>query len=194
MMVNASRPEDTIKLDLQGAFPSEEALREMVRRRRICFEHEPFYVRDASGEIVQLGFQLSLYAAFADPRHLPVGDDQEWREIAGELRRLCRVFFQTLRVLKPCERPDPPEPEVVFSPARRMRAEVCLRIPIFDQAHFGTRPGRQLHEVLATAVCLLKTLGARPGAWEEGRPTGDVSSDPCDRHAREAAAQDSTEP
>jgi hypothetical protein len=32
-------------------------------------------VQDGSGRIVQIGFQLNLYAAFQDARHLPTGED-----------------------------------------------------------------------------------------------------------------------
>jgi hypothetical protein len=175
-----------IPLTLDGAFPSEEALRAMIQQRKVCFDHDPFYVRNADGQIVQIGFQLNLYAAFADPHHLPIGDDPEHRDILRDLSNLCRVFFQSLDVLKPCEHPEPPVPRVVYSPERRMRAEVCLQVPIFDREHFGAKPGRSLKELLETAECLLKFLGARPGRWDEAKNAGTESSEPCRAHAEAA--------
>ncbi|NJL17107.1 MAG: hypothetical protein HC938_07855, partial [Nitrospira sp.] len=90
----------TIPLNLEGAFNSDQALRDMIVNRKVCFDHNPFYVRDGSGSIIQIGFQLNLYAAFQDPKHLPSGEDAELRELIGGLRRVCRVFFQSLDLLK----------------------------------------------------------------------------------------------
>jgi hypothetical protein len=178
----------TISLNLDGAFSSKEALHEMIVHRKVCFDHDPFYVKDAAGNIVQIGFQLNLYAAFQDPQHLPLGDDSEHREILGELHRLCRLFFQSLDLLKPCEHPDPPAHRVVFSPERRNRAEVLLQIPIFDRAHFGAKSGRHVQELLATAECLLKQLGARRGCWEEQKTQSATAEESCEGHVAAAEA------
>jgi len=79
----------TIPLVLEGAFASEQALRDLIVTRKVCFDHDPFYVKDGSDRVVQIGFQLNLYAAFQDPAHLPTGDDSELRELVGDLHRLC---------------------------------------------------------------------------------------------------------
>ena len=176
----------TIPLNLEGAFSSKEALHEMIVQRKVCFDHDPFYVKDGTGNIVQIGFQLNLYAAFDDPRHLPLGDDPEHHEIVGELHRLCRVFFQSLDLLKPCEHPDPPAHRVVSSPERRNRAEVLLQIPIFDRAHFGAQSGRHVQELLAIAECLLKQLGARRGCWEEQNSQPLTAEGACEDHVAAA--------
>lgn len=178
----------TVPLVLQGAFESEQALRDMIVRRKVCFDHDPFYVKDGANRIVHIGFQLNLYAAFQDPAHLPTGDDPELREMVGELRRLCRVFFQSLDILKPCEHPEPPMHRVLYSPERRYRAEVCLQIPIFDRGHYGAKPDRSLEELLATAECLLRQLGARRGRWEDHQDTNAQPADRCEDHARAATS------
>lgn len=46
----------TIQLVLEGAFPGEQALRDMIVARKVCFDHAPFYVQDGSGGINQIGF------------------------------------------------------------------------------------------------------------------------------------------
>lgn len=176
----------TIPLILEGAFDSEQALRDMIVNRKVCFDHNPFYVKDGSGRIVQIGFQLNLYSAFQDPKHLPSGEDQELRELIGELRRLCRVFFQSLDLLKPCEHPEPPMHRVMYSPERRYRAEVCLQIPIFDRGHYGAKPDRKLEELLATAECLLRQLGARRGIWDDQKGAHAQPEDRCEDHVRAA--------
>ncbi len=181
----------TIPLNVDGAFLNEASLREMIAMRKVCFDHDPFYVMDGTGVMAQIGFQLNLYAGFQDPHHLPTGDDEEHREIVRDLQRLCRVFFQSLDLLKPCEYPDPPVPRVIYSPERRRRAEVCLQVPIFDRERFGAKPGRRLKELLATAECLLKAVGARPGKWEENEPRVPLSSEPCKAHVRAAEGADS---
>jgi hypothetical protein len=173
-----------IPLILQDAFASEQALREMILARRVCFDHDPFYVKDGSDRIVQIGFQLNLYAAFQDPAHLPTGDDSELRELVGDLRRLCRVFFQSLDLLKSCRYPEPPMYRVMYSPERRYRAEVCLQIPIFDRGRYGEKPDRSLEELLATAECLLRQLGARRGVWEDHKTAHISVEDRCEDHIR----------
>lgn len=176
-----------IPLVLEGAFTSEQALRDMIVTRKVCFDHDPFYVKDGSDRIVQIGFQLNLYAAFQDAAHLPTGEDVELRELVGELRRLCRVFFQSLDLLKPCQHPEPPMHRIIYSPERRYRAEVCLHVPIFDRGHYGVKPDRSLEELLATAECLLRQLGARRGTWEDQKGANTQSEDRCEDHARAAA-------
>jgi len=176
----------TISLVLDDAFASEQALRDMIVARKVCFDHDPFYVKDGSERVIQIGFQLNLYAAFQDPRHLPVGDDHELPQLIADLRRLCRVFFQSLDLLKPCQYPDPPMPRVVYSPQRRYRAEACLQIPIFDREHYGAKPDRCLEELLATAECLLRQLGAKRGQWEDESGSAPRPGESCEKHVQAA--------
>ena len=57
--------------------------------------------------------------------------------------------------------------EVHFSPERKNRAEVCLQIPIFDLTYYADGAARQVQELLATAECLLRHVGARRLVWEK---------------------------
>lgn len=176
-----------IPLILDGAFPNEQALRGTVAARKVCFDHDPFYVMDGRDRMIRIGFQLNLYAAFKDPRHLPLGEDAEHRELVGDLMKLCRVFFQSLDLLKPCNDPERPAPRVLYSPERGGRAEVCLQVPIFDRERFGAKPDRRLAELLATAECLLRSVGARAGKWDDDRASAPREPSACEDHA--AAAQ-----
>jgi len=151
--------------------------------RKVCFDHDPFYVKTGSGDVVQIGFQLNLYAAFHDPTQLPLNDDAEHRDILGDLQRLCRVFFQTLELLKPCEHPQPPAHRIVFSPERKNRAEVCLQIPIFDLAHYADRSAGQVRELLTTVECLLTHVGARRQVWDEAGHKSESSPSGCEASA-----------
>lgn len=184
----------SLVLKLEGAFPSEEALRGMIRARQVCFDHDPFYVKDADNRIVQIGFQLNLYAAFADPRQVPLGDDSEHRELLRDLQKLCRVFFQSLDLLKPCEHPEPPAHRIVYSPERGYRAEVCLQIPIFDRRHFGGASGQGVEALLATAECLLKSVGARRGKWDDNSSGQTNPSGQCEKQAALAREQGGSVP
>lgn len=176
----------TIPLAVQGAFADELTLRDMIAAKKVCFDHDPFYVKDGSGRVIQIGFQLNLYAAFKDPRHLPAGEDPELHELISDLRRLCQVFFQSLEFLKPCQYPEPPTHRVMYAPERQYRAEVCLQIPIFDREHYGAKPDHRLEELLATAECLLRQLGAKRGRWEDESSTISQSGRSCEDHAKEA--------
>ncbi len=173
-----------VSLVLDGAFEDEAGLRQAITRCKLCFDHDPFTVRDGSGQLVQLGFQLNLYAAFQDPRYLPHGDDTELTELVGLLRRLCRVFVRSLAVLKPCERPVPPLHRVVYAKERGYRAEVCLQIPIFAQPVEGRVPEGREGALLAAAECLLLHLGARRGAWEGHEGDGAASLSRCEERLR----------
>lgn len=180
----------TIQLVLKDAFSSEEALRDMIVKGKVCFDHDPFFVKDGSGRMIQIGFQLNLYAAFQDPRHLPIGEDSELEELVGELHRLCRVFFQTLDLFRPCRHPDPPMYRVLYSPERQHRAEVCLQIPIFDRERYGRPPDRRLEELLSAAECLLRRLGAKRGRWEDHEGTEFRPADQCEKHVESAIGTD----
>jgi hypothetical protein len=35
----------TIPLNLEGAFDSEQAMRSMIVTRKVCFDHDPYYVQ-----------------------------------------------------------------------------------------------------------------------------------------------------
>ncbi|MBH0201898.1 MAG: hypothetical protein HP496_06260 [Nitrospira sp.] len=179
----------TIPLNLKDAFDSEQTLRNMIESRKVCFDHNPFYVKDGSGQVIQIGFQLNLYAAFQDPKHLPSGEDIELRELIRDLRRLCRVFFQSLDLLKPCEHPEPPMNRIMYAPERRYRAEVCLEVPIFDRGHYGAKPDRGLEELLATAECLLRQLGARRGTWDDQKAPPAKPEERCEDRIRAATVE-----
>lgn len=155
-----------VTLNLDGAFESEQVLREAVAACRLCFDHEPFLAHDGGGRLVQVGFQLNLYAAFHDPRYLPGGDDAELTQLLGLLRTLCRVIARSLTVLKPCTRPEPPMHRVVYAPERQYRAEVCLQVPFVEVPAEGRPPQEREGIFLAAAERVLLTMGARRSRWD----------------------------
>jgi hypothetical protein len=158
----------------------------MIVQRKVGFDHDPFYVNDGMDSSMQVGLQLNCYAAFQDPRQLPLGNDQEHHERVGDLHCLCRLLLQSLDLFKPREYSDPPAHRVVSSPERRNRAEVLLQIPIFDRAHFGTKSDRHVQDLLAAAECLLKQQGARRGSWEEQNSRPTTVEDSCEGHVAAA--------
>lgn len=169
-----------IQLILDGSFTTEEALRDMIMRRKLCFDHDPLLVNEGSGRMVHIGFELNLYAAFQDPRHLPIGEDPELREIMGELQRLCRVLHQSIALFKHCRRPEPPMYRVVYSSERHYRAEVCLQVPIFDREHYGRATDRSIEELLSALECVLQRLGARRSRWDEDKNEVSDSANRCE--------------
>ena len=111
----------------------------------------------------------------------------EQREILRDLHGICRVFFRSLEVLKPCEYPDPPADRIVYSPERNYRAEVCVQIPVFDRSHFGWPADRRVSDILETVECLLRSLGARWKRWDEEAPPTTPAPEICEAKARKAA-------
>ena len=178
----------TIPLILNDSFASEDELRDMIVRRKVCFDHDPLVVHEGSGHMVQIGFELNLYAAFQDPRHLPIGEDLELRQMMGELQRLCRVLHQSLALFKHCRRPDAPMYRVLYSPERRYRAEVCLQVPIFDREHYGKAADRPLEALLSAVECMLVRLGARRGRWDDNEAANPRTRDRCE-HQIDAAIE-----
>jgi len=75
---------------------------------------------------------------------------------------------------------------IMYSPERRYRAEVCLHVPISDRGHYGTKPDRSLEELLATAECLLRQLGAKCGTWDDHKGATARPEDRCEDHVRAA--------
>ena len=169
----------TIPLILHDSFASEKALRDMIVKRKVCFDHDPLVVKEGSGHMVQIGFELNLYAAFQDSRHLPIGEDAELREMMGELQRLCRVLHQSLALFKHCRRPDPPMYRVLYSSERQYRAEVCLQVPIFDREHYGRVADRPIQEWLSSVECMLIWLGVRRGRWDDNEAPDSGAMDRC---------------
>ncbi|HKY72006.1 MAG TPA: hypothetical protein VJL88_08820 [Nitrospira sp.] len=180
----------TIPLILNDSFASEEALRDMIARRKVCFDHDPLVVNEGSGQMVQIGFELNLYAAFQDPRHLPIGEDPELREMMAGLQRLCRVLHQSLALFKHCRRPDAPMYRVLYSPERRYRAEVCLQVPIFDREHYGRTADRPLEELVSAVECMLIRLGARRGKWDDDEGPDARALDRCEHQINAAIETD----
>lgn len=180
----------TIALVLNDLFTGEGALRDMIVRRKVCFDHDPLLVNEGSGRMVQIGFELNLYAAFQDPRHLPIGEDPELREMMADLQRVCRVLHQSLDLFRHCRRPEPPMYRVLYSPERQYRAEVCLQVPVFDREHYGRPADRPLEELLSVVECVLRRLGARRGRWDENEASDSRAADRCERQIDAAIETD----
>ena len=78
---------------------------------------------------------------------------------------------------------------VMYAPERQYRAEVCLQVPIFDRGHYEAKPDRRLEELLNTAECLLRQLGAKRGTWDDQKNAQAHTQDHCEDHARAAAGE-----
>ena len=154
-----------LTLNLKGLFPSEEAVKQMILRRKVCFDHEPFQIRVEAGRYVSIGFQMNWYAAFKNPHHSYVGD-KEYKEMVGELLTLCKVLSHSAEIFEPFNYPEPSSNQILHSPQRRYRAEIRVQTPIINRSPFGTHHGEHLTKILSTTEEVLKDLGARQGRWD----------------------------
>lgn len=154
-----------LTLNLDGLFPNEETLKNLIIKRKLCFDHEPFHIRVAAGEYVPIGFQMNWYAAFKNHHHSYVGD-KEHKEMVHDLLSLCKVFSQSAEMFDPFIYPEPPSNQIYYSPERRNRAEICLQILIINRSHFEPNPDEHIAKTLSTAEELLKSLGARQSRWD----------------------------
>ncbi|MFO0775345.1 MAG: hypothetical protein U0172_11845 [Nitrospiraceae bacterium] len=163
--MNESR-QSPIRLVLAGEFDDEAAVRAAVQRVRLCFDHDPLIVRDGTKHLIQVGFQLNLYAAFQDPHHFPGSDERESAELSLLLGRVCRVLAHTVEGITPCSHPEPVMRGVVYAPERGYRAEVRLHVQFEEQPIDGEPPVAREGLALAAVEAVLLAMGARRGVWE----------------------------
>ncbi len=64
------------KLSIKGLFGSEQELLDAIIKRKICYDSEPYCI-NKKGQILQIGFQINLYATFSDGAEYASPDPEE---------------------------------------------------------------------------------------------------------------------
>jgi hypothetical protein len=155
------------KLDIKGHFESEEELRSVVVKRRICYDIEPYYIPDKKGTMVQIGFRLTLYGT------LPVGvddstpDSQEYLEVERDLKRLAESLILTCGPHHVCAAVTPDPASLSYSHDRKMRPDVTVHIPVFDQENFGHPVDDKVRNTLQEASGRLESAGVKKTSWHD---------------------------
>lgn len=154
-------------LNIKGLFGSEEELRETVRKRKMCYDSEPYYITSKKGELVQIGYQLNIHGTFpeGDPKAGP--DDPEFGAVLRDVRRVAEALSNTCDPLHMCESTVVDSSMITYARERRMRPDVTVHIPVFDQEHFGHPVDEKIRNTLELAGKILESAGVRKTRWED---------------------------
>ncbi len=155
------------KLAIEGLFASDAELAEVVRRRKMCYDTEPYYRTQAGGKLVQIGFQLNIYGTFPSTDAKPSPDDPEFRRVLRDVRRVAEALSNTCDPLHMCDATIVDSNEISYSHDRRMRPDVTVHIPVFDQKNFGHPVDKTIEDTLAMAGKLLEAAGVQRKHWTE---------------------------
>ena len=154
-------------LNITGLFRDEEELRETIRKRKICYDTEPYYLPNKEGSLTQIGVQINLYGTF------PVMDEgldanlREFGESLSDIRKVAEALKKTGESLHMGEVVIPDSKSVSFSAERGMRPDVTVHITVFDQEHFGHPVDDRITEAVSVAGKILEQAGVQKKRWSD---------------------------
>ena len=154
------------KLNISGIFASEEELAETIRSRKVCYDIEPYYITK-KGTLDQIGFQINLYGTFPQTDMKPSPDDREFGSVLRDVRKIAEALSNTCNPLHMCESSIEDSNTVSYSRDRKMRADVTVHIPVFDQQRFGHPVDKHIEETVTMAGRILEAAGVRKKHWED---------------------------
>ncbi len=155
------------KLDIKDRFESEAELREMVARRRICYDTEPYYIPDKKGAMVQIGFRLTLYGTLPEGADDVTPDSEEYRDVERDMRNFAEALSAACDPLHMCGAITADPATLSYSHDRKMRPDVTVHIPVYDKEHFGHPVDEKIRSTLQGASELLESLGVRKTRWQD---------------------------
>lgn len=156
-----------LKLNIEGLFRNEDEVREVVSKRKICYDTEPYYL-NRKGKLVQIGYQISIYGTFAEPvEEEATPDTSGYEALERDVRRLAEAVSHTCGALHMCESTILDPSQITYSHERNMRPDVTVHIPVFDQKNFGHPVDDKVTEMLQAATGLLESVGVRKTRWHD---------------------------
>jgi len=153
------------KLNIAGLFKSEEELTETIRKRRICYDIEPYYNATKQGQMIQIGYQINFYGTFPLSDEEASPDDREFPGVLRDVRKVAEALSNTCNPLHMCEATIEESSSVTYSPDRKMRPDVTVHIPVFDQQHFGHPVDEKIEDTVYLAGRILEAAGVRKKKW-----------------------------
>lgn len=153
------------KLNITGLFESEKELFDMVRERKVCYDFEPYYI-SRKGQQLQIGFQLNLYATFSAVKDASP-DSPEFVKTERDVMRLAEAFSSACNPEHMCESTTIESGTITYSHERKMRPDVTVHIPIFDQKNFGHPVDEHIRNTLNAAIKLLESAGVQKTSWKD---------------------------
>lgn len=154
-------------LNIDGIFASQEELVQMVRRRRICYDIEPYNRITKQGDLLQIGYQINLYGTFAGPEAPASSDDPDFYKVLQDVRKLAGSLLHSCDSLHMCEDSFEDGTSLSYSQARKMRPDVTVHIPVFDRQQFGHPVDSRITATVHQAAKLLEAVGVHKISWPE---------------------------
>jgi hypothetical protein len=154
------------KLNIKGFFENEQELLDIVKKRKICFDSEPYY-KTQKGELIQIGYQLNIYGTFPEDHKNATPDDPEFRNVLSDVRRVAEALSNTCDPLHMCEATVIDSNTVTYANERKMRPDVTVHIPIFDQENYGHPVDDKIKNTLEMAGKILRGSGLQKTRWQE---------------------------
>ena len=165
-------------LNIKGIFKDEEELRTTVKKRKICYDTEPYY-RSYKGSLTHIGFQINLYGTFPDkyeeinlfgkfPNKVEKEEKilREFDAVLRDVRKVVEVLKKSVESLYMGE-PVIADSSVSFSDERKKRPDVTVHIPVFDQEHYGHPVDDRISEAVSLAGKILEQAGVQKNCWHD---------------------------
>ncbi len=155
------------KLHIEGHFESEEELRQVVIKRRICYDTEPYYIPDRKGAMLQIGFRLTLYGTLPPGVDDATPDSEGYLDVERDLKRLAECLTSTCGPFHMCGAVAADPATLSYSHERKMRPDVTVHIPVCDQENFGHPVDEKIRNTLQVASELLESAGVKKTRWQD---------------------------
>jgi hypothetical protein len=154
------------KLNIKGVFADEQELLDTVTKRKMCYDSEPYY-RTKKGQLMQIGYQLNIYGTFPEDHKNATPDDTEFGNVLRDVRRVAEALSNTCDPVHMCESTILDSGTVTYAHERKMRPDVTVHIPIFDQQNYGHPVDDKIRNTLEMAGRILEEAGVQKVRWRE---------------------------
>ena len=154
------------KLNIEGLFETELELLNTIKKRKVCYDFEPYY-RTGKGQLIQIGFQLNIYGTFPEGHMNATPDDPEFSNVLSDVRRVAEALSNTCDPLHMCEATVIDSNAVTYARERKMRPDVTVHVPVFDQQNYGHPVDEKIRDTLEMAGKILEGAGVQKSRWQE---------------------------
>lgn len=154
-------------LNIAGIFGDAGELEKAVRLRKICYDSEPYYMPGKGGALIQIGFQLNLYATFPEGVTDASPDSPEYERVERDVQRIAAALTKTCNPYHMCGSSAIDSGAITYAHERGMRPDVTVHVRVFDQRRFGHAVDEEVINTFHMATRLLESAGVRKGRWQD---------------------------